>query len=151
MQKLSKKIQPKHYFVIYLLQNYKTFTIFATAILRYLCTQYHFAISYQRTHSSMDRISDSGSDDWGSTPHECTIIMIISKTFFLTLRSRDASIVSLRLLESGDYKLLLVAARHETQALRLYGLGETHRYVPQWSSLRRDTMLVSHGRNGQGF
>ena len=24
------------------------------------------------THSSMDRISDSGSDDWGSTPHGCT-------------------------------------------------------------------------------
>ncbi len=26
-----------------------------------------------RTHSSMDRIMDSGSIDWGSTPHGCTI------------------------------------------------------------------------------
>lgn len=25
------------------------------------------------THSSMDRIMDSGSIDWGSTPHGCTI------------------------------------------------------------------------------
>ena len=27
------------------------------------------------SHSSMDRISDSGSDDWGSTPHGRTTIM----------------------------------------------------------------------------
>lgn len=26
-----------------------------------------------RAYSSMDRISDSGSDDWGSTPHKRTI------------------------------------------------------------------------------
>lgn len=27
-----------------------------------------------RTHSSMDRIMDSGSIDWGSTPHGCTLV-----------------------------------------------------------------------------
>ena len=28
------------------------------------------------THSSMDRIMDSGSIDWGSTPHGCTSIRV---------------------------------------------------------------------------
>ena len=36
-------------------------------------------LQYKRTHSSMDRISDSGSDDWGSTPHGCTRMGDVSK------------------------------------------------------------------------
>ena len=57
----AKKAQFLHSSSIFL-QIYKKNTIFALYIAKKECTR-----------SSMDRISDSGSDDWGSTPHGCTI------------------------------------------------------------------------------
>ena len=49
------------------LQSYKIISTFATLIKQGL------GVYNASTHSSMDRIPDSGSDDWGSTPHGCTV------------------------------------------------------------------------------
>ena len=49
------------------LQSYKIISTFATLDKQGL------RVCNISTHSSMDRIPDSGSDDWGSTPHGCTV------------------------------------------------------------------------------
>ena len=60
------------------LQSYKIISTFATLDKQGL------RVCNVSTHSSMDRIPDSGSDDWGSTPHGCTNLKAIF--YFNTLK-----------------------------------------------------------------